>query len=172
MEYIELVRLAKKMDNKSFSKLIKLYEKDMYRVAKAIVRNDDDALDCIQDAILRAYKGMKSLSKEEYFKTWLIKILINCCNNLMKHKGKLCSYLDYSTEEEVSINIDKIQIEEALQKLEEEMKLPIILYYFEDMSITDISDSLKIPEGTVKSRLFRGRTKLKQLLDNKERGII
>lgn len=174
MEYIELVKIAKKGDSKSFSKLIKLFEKDMYRVAKAIMGNDDDALDCIQDAVLRAYKGIRNLSKEEYFKTWLIKILINCCNNLISDKRKTCSYMDYSNSEvEIEdIKIDKIEVGEALQKLDEEMKLPIILYYFEDMSICEIAESLGIPEGTVKSRLSRARAKLKQLLDYKERGVI
>lgn len=174
MEYIELVKNAKKGDSKSFSKLIKLCEKDMYRVAKAIMGNDDDALDCIQDAVLRAFKGIRNLSNEEYFNTWIIKILINCCNNLISDRRKITSYIDSSSREaEIEdVKIDKIEIDEALQKLDEEMKLPIILFYFEDMSICDIAESLRIPEGTVKSRLSRARVKLKQLLDYKERGVI
>lgn len=172
MEQIEMVRAAKNGDNKSFSCLIKLYENDLYRIAKAIVKSDDDVLDCIQDTILRAYKGIKYLAHEEYFKTWLTKILINCCNNYISQKKNKCSYIENSDDANTSINDDSIQVDEALQKLEKDMKLPIILYYFEDMSISDIGESLNLPEGTVKSRLFRARKKLKELLDYKERSII
>mgnify|MGYP000527052037 CR=1 FL=1 len=170
MEYLSLVKSAKKGDSDSFSKLIKLYEKDLYRVARAIVKNDDDALDCIQDAILRAFKSIKNLSKEEYFKTWLIKILINSCNNFISQRISLDSFENYSADSEISI--DRLHIEEALGKLEEFMKIPIILYYFEDMSIREIGKSLKISEGTVKSRLSRARNRLKELLSINERRII
>lgn len=172
MENIELVNASKNGNSNAFSKLIKLYEKDLYRVAKGILKNDDDALDCIQDTILNAYKGIKKLSKDEYFKTWLIKILINCCNDLIRSREKLCTYIDYSNKEDNNINLERLQIDEAMEKLDEEMRLPVILYYFEDMSISDIANSLKIPEGTVKSRLSRARSKLKELIDYSGKEII
>ncbi|WP_223919180.1 sigma factor [Clostridium caseinilyticum] len=74
-DLIELARLAKKGDKSAFSNLIKIYEKDLYRVSMAMLKNDDDALDGIQDAILKAFKIIKNLIEPEYFKTWLIKIL-------------------------------------------------------------------------------------------------
>jgi len=80
---IELVRKSKTGDSDAFSKLIKIYEKDLYRVAIAMVKNDDDALDCIQDTILKAYENIDKLNHENYFKTWIIKILINKCNDII-----------------------------------------------------------------------------------------
>jgi len=74
-DLIELARLAKKGDKSAFSKLIKIYEKDLYRVSMAMLKNDDDALGGIQDAILKDFKSIKNLREPEYFKTWLIKIL-------------------------------------------------------------------------------------------------
>lgn len=74
-DLINLARLAKKGDKAAFSNLIKIYEKDLYRVSMAMLKNDDDALDGIQDAILKAFKSIKNLREPEYFKTWLIKIL-------------------------------------------------------------------------------------------------
>lgn len=74
-DLIELARLAKKGDKSAFSKLIKIYEKDLYRVSIAMLKNDDDALGGIQDAILKDFKSIKNLREPEYFKTWLIKIL-------------------------------------------------------------------------------------------------
>ncbi|MGO5073258.1 sigma factor [Clostridium sporogenes] len=84
MEYVDLIqlaRLAKKGDKAAFSKLIKIYEKDLYRVSIAMLKNDDDALDGMEDAILKAFKSIKNLREPEYFKTWLIKILINSCTS-------------------------------------------------------------------------------------------
>lgn len=91
MEHIDLIklaRLAKKGDKEAFSRLIKIYEKDLYRVSIAMLKNDDDALDGIQDAILKAFESIKNLRKPEYFKTWLIKILINSCNVIINKKKK------------------------------------------------------------------------------------
>ncbi len=172
MEYATLVRKAKNGDGNAFSKLIKVYEKDLYRVSKAMVKNDDDALDCIQDTILRAYENMEKLEKEQYFKTWLIKILINRCNSLMSKRKKVISYSEVFTEGKEDNITEKIEVKSAIEKLEDELKVLVMLYYFEDMSIKDIGESLKIPEGTVKSRLSRARTYLKELLEDKERSII
>ncbi|AKA69773.1 RNA polymerase sigma factor [Clostridium scatologenes] len=172
MEYIILIRKAKKGDGNAFSKLIKAYEKDLYRVSKAMVKNDDDALDCIQDTILKAYENIKKLEKEQYFKTWFIKILINRCNSLIAKRKKIVSYSEVFTEDEEDNITEKIEVKSAVEKLEDELKILVMLYYFEDMSIKDIGESLKIPEGTVKSRLSRARSYLKELLEDDKRSII
>ena len=89
MDEIKLVRKSKKGNNLAFSTLIKAYEKDLYKVAIAMTKNEEDALDCIQEAILQSYISIKDLRQEEYFKTWLIKILINKCNALLKKNKKI-----------------------------------------------------------------------------------
>ena len=98
MNTVKLVRKSKKGNNLAFSTLIKSYEKDLYKVAIAMTKNDDDALDCIQEAILQAYISIKDLRQDEYFKTWLIKILINKCNALLKKNKKILN-LDVSIAE-------------------------------------------------------------------------
>lgn len=143
MDEIKLVRKSKKGNNLAFSTLIKTYEKDLYKVAIAMTKNEEDALDCIQEAILQSYISIKDLRQEEYFKTWLIKILINKCNALLKKNKKI-------------MNLD--------MEITEDLKIIVILYYYEDMSIKDISESLNIPQGTIKSRLSRARKKLKETL--------
>ena len=164
MDEIKLVRKSKKGNNLAFSTLIKSYEKDLYKVAIAMTKNDDDALDCIQEAILQAYISIKDLRQDEYFKTWLIKILINKCNALLKKNKKILN-LDVSIAENDKVEqSDRLELKDSINNLDSNLKIIVILYYYEDMSIKDISESLNIPQGTIKSRLSRARSKLKEML--------
>ena len=164
MDTVNLVRKSKKGNNSAFSVLIKSYEKDLYKVAIAMTKNEDDALDCIQEAILQAYISIKDLRQDEYFKTWLIKILINKCNALLKKNKKILN-LDVSiTENDKVEQSEKLELKDSINNLDSDLKIIVILYYYEDMSIKDISESLNIPQGTIKSRLSRARSKLKEML--------
>ena len=164
MDTVKLVRKSKKGNNLAFSILIKSYEKDLYKVAIAMTKNEDDALDCIQEAILQAYISIKDLRQDEYFKTWLIKILINKCNALLKKNKKILN-LDVSiTENDKVEQSDRLELKDSINNLDSNLKIIVILYYYEDMSIKDISESLNIPQGTIKSRLSRARSKLKEML--------
>lgn len=164
MDTVKLVRKSKKGNNLAFSILIKSYEKDLYKVAIAMTKNEDDALDCIQEAILQAYISIKDLRQDEYFKTWLIKILINKCNALLKKNKKILN-LDVSiTENDKVEQSEKLELKDSINNLDSDLKIIVILYYYEDMSIKDISESLNIPQGTIKSRLSRARSKLKEML--------
>ena len=129
-----------------------------------MTKNDDDALDCIQEAILQAYISIKDLRQDEYFKTWLIKILINKCNALLKKNKKILN-LDVSIAENDKVEqSDRLELKDSINNLDSNLKIIVILYYYEDMSIKDISESLNIPQGTIKSRLSRARSKLKEML--------
>ena len=164
MDTVKLVRKSKKGNNLAFSILIKSYEKDLYKVAIAMTKNDDDALDCIQEAILQAYISIKDLRQDEYFKTWLIKILINKCNALLKKNKKILN-LDVNTSKNDKVEqSDRLELKDSINNLDSDLKIIVILYYYEDMSIKDISESLNIPQGTIKSRLSRARSKLKEML--------
>jgi RNA polymerase sigma-70 factor (ECF subfamily) len=172
MDCIGIVKKAKKGDPNAFSKLIKYHEKDMYRIAKAMVKNDDDALDCIQDTILKAYENIKRLEKEEYFKTWLIRILINTCNNLIIARKRNITYIEISEHNEEITEFEKIEIKSVIEKLDDELRTLVMFYYYEDMTIKEMGTTLEIPEGTVKSRLSRARAQLKKLLGLEERSIV
>lgn len=167
---VELIKKSKSGNSSAFSNLIKFYEKDLYRVAIAMVKNNDDALDCIQDTILSAYKNIHKLNNEIYFKTWLIKILINNCNNCLCKRKKTISLFYNKEESSYEENFNGIDLKDAVGRLDRDLRILVILYYYEDLSVKEISDSLKIPEGTVKSRLSRARTRLKSILidDNSE----
>ena len=78
----ELVKKAKTHDKEAFSQLMKEAGKSMYKVAKAILKNDDDVADAMQETALSCWGKIETLQKEEYFKTWLMRILINHCNTI------------------------------------------------------------------------------------------
>lgn len=169
--HMGLVKKSKQGDGIAFSELIRLHQKDLYRVALAMMKNDNDALDCIQETILNAYKNLKGLTQDEYFKTWLLRILINKCNDSLKKKEKLVSWTVPQPEEQHHDDATRLDVINAISHLEKDLKVIVVLYYYEDMSVTDIADSLRIPQGTVKSRLSRAREQLRELLGYEERGV-
>ena len=110
---------------------------------------------------------IKTLKKEEYFKTWLIKILINESNKIYNFNKK---FIDFEKVQGnyVNDNYQNIDLKKAIDSLNEELKLPIVLFYFEDLKVSEIANVLDIPEGTVKSRLSRAKSKIAHSLGERE----
>ena len=95
----ELVEKAKKNDKRAFAELVTSIEKELYLIAKAKLKNDDDIGDAIQETIYKSYKNIKKIRDNSIFKTWVIKILLNECNNIYKKKSKYSiSYEDKEME--------------------------------------------------------------------------
>ncbi|NDI34447.1 sigma-70 family RNA polymerase sigma factor [Chengkuizengella sediminis] len=172
MENEKTVKLAQKGSKDAFVRLIKENEKSMYRVAKSFFKREVDCADVLQETILKAFNSINSLNEPRYFKTWLIRILINECNKMMRTKSKIVLFNEVVVQETMKDSYDSIEIHDAIHSLEEDIRTIIVLYYFEDQPIKDIAELLEIPEGTVKSRLNRARSKLLKLLQNEnERSI-
>ena len=167
------VLLAQRGDQEAFIRLINSCESSLYRVAKGFLKEDTDCADAIQEAILKSYKSISKLKNPAYFKTWLIRILINECNNLLRIKQKSFPMeIIESTADSPVERTDFEELREALIQLNEKYRTVVGLYYFEDCSIKDIAETLSIREGTVKSRLSRARSMLASLLNQmkEERG--
>ena len=142
----------------------------MYKVAKTRLSSEEDIGDAIQETILSAYKSICVLKNTSYFKTWLIKILINKCNDIISKNKKVIYVEDYyeSIENEDLLD-DKGSIEEnivfneTLNSIDESYKTVVVLYYVSGFNTREISEILKEKEGTIKSRLSRARQKLKEI---------
>ena len=145
------------MTKETFTKLVLESEKTLYRVSMSMLKNESDCEDAVQTAILTAYEKLDTLKNEEFFKTWLVRILINVCNNERKRFVDIqeCMETAAATTE---INID---VKMALKQLPLKIREVVVLYYMEDFSVKEIKAILNIPEGTVKSRLSKGRELLK-----------
>lgn len=167
----ELVEKAKKGDKEAFTELIMSLEKDLYKIAKTRLQNDDDISDVFQETVINAFKSIKKLKNTEYFKTWLIKILINKCNSLYKERKKRKETLLEDLEVENNLldsNIeainDELSFNAIMKDLNYDERISLILYYSEGYTNKEISKILKINENTIKARISRAKMKIKKTL--------
>ncbi len=159
----ETVILAKKGDKQAFSDLIDYIKMDLYKIAKTRLHSEDDILDVVQETIICAYKSIKNVDKPENFKKWIIKILVNKCNDTYKKKKLDKISLD-EVEEVFSLNsveFEKLEIDDLLKNLNDDEKLIITLYYLENYTSKEISKLLKINENTVKTKISRAKNKIR-----------
>ena len=163
---IKLVKLAKKGDKPAFDEIIRLCVPDMFRVAISILNNKDDADDAVCEAVVKAYENLHKLNDCKFFKTWIIRILINQANTIYKSRNKVIYLYDMPNEPqyEDAYKLSEDELDAAVSSLSLEFRTVITLYYFQDMRIKEIAGVLQIPQGTVKWRLSKAREKLKEKL--------
>ena len=168
--YIEKRKEEMVLNKEKLGELIINCERQMYCTAKTILKDDQDCADAIQETIVKAFQKIDTLKKEKYVKTWLIRILINECHNIIRKESK-CVSLENVQElayTQVGEWLDYGDLYSAVRSLKEELRMPVILYYGEDFSIREIAQILDITEGAVQKRLSRARAKLKVKLEQTE----
>lgn len=157
-EKIFLIKRAQRREKEAFCELINLHLKDMYRTAIAILADEEDAGDAMQDTILSCWEKLDTLKKAQYFKTWMTRILINHCYDILREKTV---YVDLNTCEEISKYDEyNIELKEALECLDERYRLPIELFYGQGYKVKEIAELLSLPQNTIKTYLSRGRKQL------------
>ena len=165
------VKRAKRGDKEAFCNLIILNKVAVYRVAKAILNKEEDIEDAVSESILKAYKNIQTLKDEAFFKTWLIRIVINESNNLYKKRFKeIAVDKDHFKNIKVNDNYKDLSLYNAINSLDEDLRITTILFYFEDMKYKDIAKILNVKEGTIKSRLYRAKEKLYNILKEELHG--
>ena len=162
-------------NSKSFTELLEENKLKFYKTAKIILKNDDDIYDALQDALLSMYQKYDTLRDKNLFSTWGTRIVINKCYDFFRKRKNNVLAIDETIENNTEISSfdeydeDKYGIKQAMNEyLSEEQKLVVILFYYDDYSLRDISKILDIPEGTVKSRLSKARNILKEKLEKEE----
>ena len=153
-----LVKKAQRHDKDAFTELMQLYMKDMYRTAIAILMNEEDAADALQDTILTCFEKLYTLKKAEYFKTWMTRILINHCYDILR-ANPVCGNIKLY-EEPSKCDEYNLELKEAYASVEERYRLPMELYYSQGFKIREIAEMLSLPQNTVKTWLSRGRKQL------------
>ena len=158
------------MTKEQLGTLILNSDRQLYSTAKTILFDDQDCADAIQETIVKAFLKIETLRNDKYARTWLIRILINECYNLLRKSSKLVSLegMGEMTEMEAKKETDYSDLYRAVNSLKEELRLPVILYYIEDFNIKEIAQILEITEGAVQKRLARARGKLKSDLQERE----
>ena len=175
----ELVIKAINKDDKAFEDIITLVKNDLYRIAQARLENIEDINDAIQETLIIAYKSIKKLNKPQYFKTWIIKILINVCNKIYNLNNKRLNllkkitknkYFEKFTDEEIFSLEKKMEVEEVLKKINYEERICLVLFYNSKYSIQEIAEILNSNPETIRSRIKRGKNKIREY--NQKRGEI
>lgn len=167
-----LVRKAQRGDKNAFMALIEQNQLALYRAAKAILHREEDVEDAVQEAICKAFYKLSDLRQPKYFKTWLTRILINCCYDLLRQQKGLVP-LEILPEEGVSEEREiSLDVQQVLRDLGENDRLVLTLYYLNDISVKDIAGMLAISEGAVKQRLSHGRKKFRQVYEERELGKV
>lgn len=152
------IRKAQRRDKDAFTELMQFYRKDMYRTAIAILMHEEDAADALQDTILTCWEKLDTLKKPEYFKTWMTRVLINHCYDILR---KNAAYEPMDTYEEPSkCDEYNLELKEAYASIDERYRLPVELYYSQGFRMREIASLLSLPLNTVKTRVARGRKQL------------
>ncbi|PIC79841.1 RNA polymerase subunit sigma-24 [Sporosarcina sp. P18a] len=153
-------------DDEAFLAVMQLHKQSLLRTALAFLRNEDDAIEALQEITYRAYKKVRTVKEPSYLKTWLIRIMINYCQDQLKLRKRYT--VDDSGLETVSAeDISYIELRDALATLSEQEQRLIYLKYFQESKIKDIAQSENIPESTVKSRLYKTMRTLRSYFEDK-----
>ena len=155
------------MTSEEFTVRIMDMKKTLYHIACGILRSEADREDAVQECICKAWEKQDSLKSDSAFKAWVTRILINECYDICRRSGKVV-VLDELPESTAPEETGDRELRDLIMDMDEIYRMPIILFYIEGFSIREISGILRIPEGTVKSRLYAGRGKLRSVLGEEE----
>ncbi|GAA0133197.1 sigma-70 family RNA polymerase sigma factor [Paenibacillus sp. YSY-4.3] len=174
MNVVRYVKKAKKGNKEALLQLIMAEKDDYYRLALTYMGNSHDAMDAMEDMIVRLYENIGQLNKVEAFYSWSRTILANSCKALLRKRQKLVPLDDVGMNVELAANHalpsdpyrhsdQQMDIRQMLLCLNEQQQEAIQLKYWHDLDYQTIADMMKVPVGTVKSRIFQGLKKLRDL---------
>lgn len=161
--YGELIKMKKD----EFERLIIEYQSQMYRLALSILKNEHDAEDVVGDAILTAWERLSTLKDPTKFKFWIMTIIANNAKTFLRKKKRveLMDSLEDVGETADAYGGSELELWNAVMNLKEKHSKIIVLYYYFGFSVKEISKILHLTQGTVKSRLSRGREALRNRLE-------
>ncbi|MFJ5764524.1 sigma-70 family RNA polymerase sigma factor [Lysinibacillus sp. NPDC093210] len=163
MEF-EITQRAICGDHQAILSLIEMDEDILYRMAFTYMRNEQDALDVMQELVYKALKKMHTVQQHEYARTWLVRVLINCCkDHLSKHQQTVQIEEYHLFEWAIYSDIEKLL--EQLTLSEQQL---VYMKYFQQLKNKEIAELNQIPEGTVKSKLHHILKKLRTFAREKE----
>lgn len=160
-----MVKEAKSGDKEVLISLIMRRKQDYYRLAYTYMQNQEDALDALEDMILKVYENIRKLKDPDSFYSWSKTILVNCCRTNLRRKDRvlLRREVPEGSADDVFSGIDEqVDMAEHWEKLNRKHREVLRLRYYLDMDYQAIAKLLKIPLGTVKSRIHAGLLKLKE----------
>ncbi|GAF13058.1 RNA polymerase sigma factor SigV [Bacillus sp. JCM 19045] len=165
----EQITAAQEGDEEAFTALLAMEEKKLYYTALSFTKNHDDALDAVQEAACQAYLNVKKLREPAFFSTWLHQILMRQCLKIIRKKKRCLPYeaevLNQQLIYHQVLEIENDRLKPIIRSLNKRMQDAIILFYYHDLSIKEISKILQKPENTIKTYLRRGKQELRKMLE-------
>jgi RNA polymerase sigma-70 factor (ECF subfamily) len=158
----QLVISAQKGNDQAFFELIQENKGKLYRIAFSFFKNEEMALEAIQEVTCRAYLKLNRLREPAYFETWLVRIMMNYCISEQKRQKRV---LPQRLDDEAAPGADSdtlLEIEAAVARLEWKYQKIIMLKYFHDFTVNEIARVLGCPDGTVKTWLHKALQLLRQ----------
>ena len=178
-----LLQKIKAGDKYAYMELVTPFRERLFRKAKSMVKDDDDADDIVQDALIAGYKSIVNFRAEAGVYTWLYRIVINKSKDLLTKRKRMVEksiddneqqFVDERPgfEKKLELSDESAYLIKKINQLDNIYKEVIDLRYFEEMSYADIADLLECNVGTVKSRLFKAKEILKHMILQDERGEV
>jgi RNA polymerase sigma-70 factor (ECF subfamily) len=185
----EIIELCKKGDRDAFNTLVEKYQTQVINIAYSMLSNREDALDAAQEVFVKIYKNIGGFKGKSSLSTWIYRIVSNVCNDILRKRRKNTNVISISTsaqeddenkdfditdtnptpEELLELSEQQRVVRMAISELSDEYREIVTLCDIEQLSYDEISQILKCPVGTVKSRLNRARSALKKkLIKNRE----
>lgn len=182
--FLQVLQRAKEGDRNAFEEIYQLYHRRIYNAAYGMLGDPDDAQDVTQDVFIRLHDALPTLRADEAFSTYIYRIALNLCRDRARRKKRVrfqsmdtpraaedgdaepMDFPDAGKLPEEKLTGDELQrrVREAVLTLSEDHKAVIVMHHFQNMEVNDIARILKVPSGTVKSRLARGRDQLHRKL--------
>ncbi len=163
-----LVKKAKNGSAEAFGELYEMYATELYRFAYYYMNSSIEAEDCVSEAVCLAFQNLQSLRKNESFKSWMFKILRNCCKNAQKVKLAKKDDVELSQAEGLSSSCkdmaENLSLKSALSTLSDEEKEIMILYFSSGYNSREIAELLGLKDSTVRSKISRAAAKMREML--------
>ena len=171
----EMVELVRSKDQELYRELVRRFQDKLLRYATYIVRDESQAADVVQEAFIKAFVNLKGFNTKKKFSSWIYRIVHNEAINQLKRSKKITPlsshrWLEGKIKSETNLENDFLRKEEeehtrrSLEKLPLEYREPLALFYFEEKSYEEIRDILRMPVGTVGTRISRGKKLLRGIL--------
>ena len=183
---LTLVKRVRSGDQRAFKLLVERYQRKIYSVALGMVRDREEAMDVSQEAFVKVYKYLDHFKGDASFYTWLYRITVNICIDVIRKRGGRSEMLEFDESIQMDTNEANLgalgtrlgtnpqksalrkelaeKIQEALAQVPEKHRAILLLREVEGMSYEDLARTLEIPKGTVMSRLFHARAKVQKIL--------
>lgn len=174
----QLIEKIRTEDQELYEEIVKRYETQLLRYATYLINDSEKAADAVQNAFIKAFVNLQSFDSKKQFSSWIYRIVHNETVNIIRKKSRELPLEEFKWSEKFFARYDKSEkniqekemkkiLQESLKELPIKYRSPLVLFYLEDKSYEEISEVLRLPIGTVGTRINRGKKYMKEIVEKK-----